>query len=244
MSKLGHINSLFQQEFRVGRLPRVLIPGLPHHVVQRGHDHKAVFVETGDYEYYLENLIEYKAQYNVAVYAYCLMTNHVHLILEPRSDGSAISSLMRRLSARQGRRVNRLERRIGTLWSGRFRCSVIETDRYLLACLRYVELNPVRAGMVSRPEDYRWSSYAQQAGMCDAVWIDAHPLGKGPEPMLAERRRAYREFVDAGVPAEEIEHIRQALRRNQLTGGARFIDEIERRTGIRVETRGRGRPQK
>jgi putative transposase len=110
--------------------------------------------------------------------------------------------------------------------------------------LRYVELNPVRAGMVSRPEDYRWSSYAQQAGMCDAVWIDAHPLGTGRESMLAERRRAYREFVDAGVPAEEIEHIRQALRRNQLTGGARFIDEIERRTGIRVETRGRGRPQK
>lgn len=235
---------MFNQESRVGRSPRVLVPGLPHHVVQRGHDHNAVFVETGDYEYYLENLIEFKAKYNVAVYAYCLMTNHVHLILEPRSDGSAISSLMRRLSARQGRRINRLERRTGTLWSGRFKSSVIETDRYLLACLRYVELNPVRAGMVGQAEDYQWSSYAQQAGLCDEVWIDAHPLATGPNSMLAESRRAYREFVDAAVPAEETTHIRQALRRNQLTGGAQFIDEIERRTGIRVETRGRGRPEK
>lgn len=228
----------------MGRLPRVLIPGLPHHVVQRGHDLNAVFVETADYEYYLENLIEYKAQYDVSVYAYCLMTNHVHLILEPRAEGSAISSLMRRLSARQARRVNRLERRTGTLWSGRFKSSIIDTDRYLLACLRYVELNPVRAGIVSQPGDYRWSSYAQQVGMCNNVWIDPHPLAPGPESRRAECRRAYREFVAAAVPADEIALIRQASGRNQLTGDSRFTDEIERRTGIRVEFRGRGRPEK
>lgn len=228
----------------MGRLPRIFVPGLPHHVVQRGHDHNAVFVETGDYEYYLDNLIEWKTRYNVAVYAYCLMTNHVHLILDPRTDGSAISSLMRRLSARQGRRVNRLERRIGTLWSGRFKCSVIDTDEYLMACLRYVELNPVRAGMARRPEDYRWSSYTQQAGLCDDIWIDTHPLARHPESTLAKSRRAYREFVKAGVPADEIALIRKAVRRNQLTGGAGFVDEIDRRTGIRVDARGRGRPVK
>jgi putative transposase len=172
------------------------------------------------------------------------MTNHVHLVLEPRSDGRAISSLMRRLSARQGRRVNRLERRTGTIWSGRFKSSVIETDRYLMACLRYVELNPVRAGLVSAPEDYHWSSYGQQAGLCDDVWIDVHPLAPKPESKRGENHRAYREFVNSQVPAEEIAHIRRALKRNQLTGGARFINEIERRIGIRVETRGRGRPKK
>jgi len=228
----------------VGRPPRVLIPGFPHHVVQRGHDHKAVFVEAGDYEYFLKNLIEWKVRYNVAVYAYCLMTNHVHLILEPRTDGSAISSLMRRISARQGRRVNRLEKRIGTLWSGRFKCSVIDTDSYLMACLRYVELNPVRAGMVSRPEDYRWSSYAQQAGICDDIWIDTHPLALHSCASSADRHSEYREFVKAGVATQELAVIRTAVGRNQLTGGADFVDEIERRTGIRVNSRGRGRPGK
>jgi putative transposase len=228
----------------VGRSPRVFIPGFSHHVVQRGHDHKAVFVDTGDYEYYLDNLIEWKAHYNVAVYAYCLMTNHVHLILEPRTDGGTISSLMRRVSARQGRRVNRLEKRIGTLWSGRFKSSVIDTDRYLMACLRYVELNPVRAGMVSRPEDYCWSSYAQQAGICDDIWIDTHPMARHSCATNADRHSEYREFVKAGVATQEMAVIRNAVGRNQLTGGADFVDEIERRTGIRVNSRGRGRPAK
>lgn len=228
----------------MGRSPRVLIPGLPHHVVQRGHDLNAVFVETADFEYYLHNLIEWKTHYDVAVYAYCLMTNHVHLILEPRTDGSAISRLMRRISARQGRRVNRLERRTGTLWSGRFKCSVIDTDRYLMACLRYVELNPVRAGMVSRPEDYRWSSYTQQAGICDEIWIDTHPLAQYSRATVADRHSEYREFVKAGVPTQEMVVIRNAVGRNQLTGGGDFVDEIQRRTGVRVIGRGRGRPAK
>lgn len=102
----------------MGRQPRVFLPGYPHHIVQRGHNRKAVFVEPADYEYYLGNLVEWKTRFDVAVYAYCLMTNHVHLILAPRSDGDAISALMRHVSARQARYVNRLERRSGTLWAG------------------------------------------------------------------------------------------------------------------------------
>ena len=120
----------------MGRSPRLFVRGLAHHIVQRGHNHNAVFVEDADYSFYLDNLIEWKTHYDVGVYAYCLMTNHVHLILVPRNEGDSISRLMRRLSARQGRRVNRLEERIGTLWSGRFKSSVIDTDNYLLACLR------------------------------------------------------------------------------------------------------------
>jgi len=212
--------------------------------VQRGHDRNAVFVDDSDYQYYLDNLIEWKTKYDVGVYAYCLMTNHVHLILVPNTEGDAISKLMRRLSARQGRRVNRLERRIGTLWAGRFKSSVIDKDDYLMACLRYVELNPIRAGIVSRPEEYRWSSYAQRVGFCDDVWIDNDPVTSTLGNSLTTRRRAYAEFVEEGVPGPEIALIRKAVNSNQLTGGSRFSDEIERRTGFRVENRGRGRPQK
>ena len=228
----------------MGRSPRLFVPGLAHHIVQRGHNRNAVFVEDADYRFYLDNLIEWKTHYDVGVYAYCLMTNHVHLILVPRNQGDPISRLMRRLSARQGRRVNRLEERIGTLWSGRFKSSVIDTDNYLLACLRYVELNPVRAGMVNQPEDYRWSSYTQRVGMCNNTWIDKDPVTELLGKTTAARCKAYTRFVRETVPEAEIKLIRKAAARNQLTGSGRFVDEIERRTGIRVESRGRGRPRK
>jgi putative transposase len=228
----------------MGRSPRLFIPGLAHHIVQRGHNRNAVFVDDADYSFYLDNLIEWKTRCDVNVFAYCLMTNHVHLILMPNKKGDFISRLMRRLSARQGRRVNRLERRIGTPWSGRFKSSVIDTDNYLLACLRYVELNPVRAGIVDRPEDYRWSSYAQRVGICENTWIDKDPVTELLGNTVAARRSAYARYVQEIVPRAETRLIRKAAARNQLTGGNRFVDEIERRTGIRVESRGRGRPKK
>lgn len=226
----------------MGRSPRIFVSGYPHHIVQRGHNQDTVFVEPADFEYYLENLIEWKRHYDVGVYAYCLMTNHVHLILNSNSDASDISGLMRRLSARQGRRVNRLEQRIGTIWSGRFKSSVIDTETYLLACLRYVELNPVRAGMVRRSEDYRWSSYTQRIGPCASRWIDDDPITNAFGATRSEIKKAYINYIDAEIPEDELTLIRNSIKRNQLTGGKRFVDDIERRTGIRVEARGRGRP--
>ena len=228
----------------MGRQPRIFIPGYPHHVVQRGHNRQAVFVEPADYEYYLANLIEWKAHYNVDVYAYCLMTNHVHLVLAPRDDGSAISALMRRVSARQARYVNRQENRSGTLWGGRFKSSIVDSDNYLLACMRYVDLNPVRAGICEHPADYPWSSYAQKVGLLDESetdqWLDPDPVTWHVEKR--RRQRSYAEFVAAEVPDGEIDVIRKAVRRNQLTGNRRFVDEIEHRTGLRIEARGQGRP--
>ncbi|MCI0516332.1 MAG: transposase [Woeseiaceae bacterium] len=228
----------------MGRQPRIFIPGYPHHIVQRGHNRSAVFGDAADYYYYLKNLIEWKNNYRIGVYAYCLMTNHVHLVLVPHEDGSAVSRLMRRLSARQGRRVNRLDNRLGTLWSGRFKSSVVDTDRYLMACLRYVELNPVRAGIVARPEDYPWSSYAQRLGLTRDKWLDSDPVTANLGATLAVRRQAYAAFVAEGVAPAEYEFLRSAVRRNQLTGDVRFVDEIERTTGRRIEMRGPGRPYK
>ncbi len=228
----------------MGRPPRLLLPGFPHHVVQRGHNRNAVFVEARDYEYYLANLQEWKQVYEVAVHAWCLMINHVHLVLTPRRDGAGISYLMRRLSARQGRHVNRLERRLGTLWCGRFRSSVIDTDEYLLACLRYVELNPVRAGMVARPADYPWSSHRERMGLAPPGLLDADPATMLLGMSEGERRRAYAGYLATEADAAEDELIRNAVGRNRLTGGRRFVEEIERRTGLRLENRGRGRPRK
>jgi len=228
----------------MGRQPRVLVPDFPHHIVQRGHDHNAVFIDSSDYEFYLANLVELKSHYNVGVYAYCLMTNHVHLVLVPFADGDAISRLMRRLSARQGRRANRLEQRVGTLWSGRFKSSVVDTDEYLLACLRYVELNPLRARLASQPADYRWSSYAQRLGLTNDNWLDPDPVTATLAGTLTARRRAYARFVREGVSTSELKFIRDAVRRNQLTGDHCFVDEIEQRTGLRIKTRGQGRPKK
>jgi putative transposase len=228
----------------MGRPPRLLLPGFAHHVVQRGHNRNAAFVEPADYEYYLANLAQWAQAYDVAVRAWCLMTNHVHLVLVPRRDGAGISCLMRRLSARQGRYVNRLEDRLGTLWCGRFHSSVVDSDAYLLACLRYVELNPVRAGMVAHPRDYRWSSYRERMGLAPRTMLEPDtgtgPLGKTPEA----RRRAYERYLGVPADASELELIRSAVQRNRLTGGERFVDEIQSRTGLRIENRSPGRPRR
>jgi putative transposase len=117
-------------------------------------------------------LREFRDELELKVYGYCLMTNHVHLIIDPGSDENNLGLLMKRLAGRHTRRINRLERRTGTSWEGRFKCSPIESDRYLLACTRYVDLNPVRARMVARPEDYAWSSYRARVGIVECDWLD------------------------------------------------------------------------
>ena len=139
------------------RIARIVIADYPHHIIQRGHNRQVVFVGDEDYLYYLENLKEWKKTFKCKVYAYCLMTNHVHLIVSPGKKAENLALLMKRVSGRQTRYVNKIERRSGTLWEGRYKSSLINEDGYLLACCRYIELNPVRAGIVNEPAEYRWS---------------------------------------------------------------------------------------
>lgn len=226
------------------RKARILVPDTPHHIVQRGHNRAVVFVEESDYQYYLDTLSEWKTCLKVQVYAYCLMTNHVHLVLRPGSDTSSIAKLMKRLAARQTRKVNRLERRSGTLWEGRYRSSPIETDAYLLACTRYVELNPVRAGMVTKPLDYCWSSYRAKVGGVPEELVDYDECYLALAAEAQGRRIAYQSWVTAGVSSDEKGVIERSVQRGQLTGSKHFVDQIEARIGIRVEARGRGRPSK
>lgn len=226
------------------RTGRVILPGHPHHVVQRGHDRQVVFATAGDAKRYLGDLRELKESLGVRVYAWCLMTNHVHLLLQP-SDTRGLGMLMKALAARMTRYRNRLGRRSGTLWESRYKSSLVDTDSYLLACSRYIELNPVRARIVASPGTYRWSSYAARLGQAvDAVGLDLDPCYEALGADETARRLRYAAFVASGVPEPEMALIRNAVQRGQLTGSSRFVAQIEAAIGRRVESRGPGRPKK
>jgi putative transposase len=227
--------------YGMARPERLTLPHYPHHIVQRGHNRQVVFAEPQDYTGYLQSLEELKNEYGVKVYAFCLMTNHVHLLLSP-SDEQGISKVMKHLAGRQTRRHNTLERRTGSLWEGRFKSSLVDTDAYLLACYRYIELNPVRARMADAPEHYPWSSCSLRF-QAETSWLDEHPcyIALGADP--AERAHRYRAFLRAAISPGEWQLIRDAVQRGQLTGDRKFIDEIEAIVGRRVERRGQGRPR-
>ena len=141
----------------MARKPRFVLPGYPRHVVQRGNNRQACFFDESDYRKYLDSLAEAAHKYHCQVHAYVLMTNHVHLLVTPTTD-EGISQMMQSVGRRYVRYFNGVYRRTGTLWEGRYKASLVQTDSYLLTCYRYIELNPVRAEMVPDPGDYPWSS--------------------------------------------------------------------------------------
>lgn len=226
------------------RIGRLVIPNYPHHIIHRGHNRSPVFAVDDDYLYYLENLFELKTKLGCKLYAYCLMTNHVHLIVDPGNDTEALALLMKGAAARQTRYVNRLERRTGTLWEGRYRSSIVCKDSYLMACCRYVEMNPVRALIVGAPNMYRWSSYSAKIGNPVLFPPDPDPfyldLGKD-EPT---RHRKYAEWVLSSVPEGEWERIRRAVQSAHPIGDEKFASVIAEKIGIRLENRVPGRPRK
>jgi len=229
----------------MSRSGRILVPGFPHHIVQRGHNKQVVFADLNDFSFYLSNLEELKQNFDVQVYAYCLMTNHIHLLLDAGNTPSNISKLMKTLAARMTRYRNKQDRRTGTLWESRYKSSAVQTDGYLLACCRYIELNPVRASMVSNPEDYRWSSYQQKTTTnISTRWIDIDPLFHSLGECEETRIQRYINFVQSGIPNQELQFFRDNVQRGQLTGNHKFVDEVERIIGKRIEFRSRGRPKK
>ncbi|MCP3975581.1 MAG: transposase [bacterium] len=225
------------------RTARVVLPNFPHHVIQRGHNRRPIFTENADFDSFLQTLSEWKTALGCKVYAFCLMTNHTHLIVDPGKTPGNLAVLMKRLAGRYTRRMNLLEDRSGTVWNGRFKSSPIETDRYLLACSRYIELNPVRAGMVADPAQYHWSSYRDRIGRPRFRWLDENPIYREMGRTPAERQASYRDWTSAGIPEGEWEFLRTAVQRGQLTGKDRFETFVQRRLGRRVPPRAPGRPQ-
>lgn len=226
------------------RQSRFVLPNYPHHVIQRGHNRQVVFVDNSDYLYYLETLQEWKTQLGCRVYAYCLMTNHVHLVIDPGNNAENLGLLMKRLAGRQTRYVNALEKRSGSLWEGRYKSSPIQAEAYLLACCRYVELNPVRAGMVEDPANYRWSSCAAKAGRIQQPWLDLDPFYLSLGATEEQRAARYVAWLEESVPEEEWKLIRETIQRGQFTGHSWIADELSERYGCRLAHRGPGRPKK
>jgi len=223
------------------RRSRVHLDGVPLHIVQRGHNRQRCFFADGDYHCYLRWLGEALAQCDCSLHAYVLMTNHVHLLLTPRK-AELVPNLLISMGRRYVQYVNRRYGRTGTLWDSRYKSSLVHADAYLLACQRYIELNPVRAGIAETPEHYRWTSYhANATGKPDAT-LAPHPLYLALGRESEERRAIYRDLLRAQIPNATLRVIRLALGQCQPLGDARFHAVIERRTGVRREARPRGRP--
>jgi putative transposase len=225
------------------RRPRIHLDGQPLHIVQRGHDRQACFLAEEDYHAYLHWLREALAEHQCGLHAYVLMSNHVHLLLTPKK-AQAVPRLVIALGRRYVQYVNQAHHRAGPLWDSRYKSSLIHADSYLLACQRYIELNPVRAGMVDNPAQYRWSSYRAHAQGQSAGWLTPHPVYLALDPDAKRRQAAYRALFRGEPDEEAISDIRLALNQNQPLGNARFLNRVARVAGERREARPRGRPRK
>jgi putative transposase len=225
------------------RLPRIDLPGIPQHVVQRGNDRQACFADEQDYRSYLIELHEAARKHDCAVHAYVLMTNHVHLLVTPSRKG-ALSRMMQAIGRRYVGRFNARYRRTGTLWEGRYKAALVDSERYVLACYRYIELNPVRARMVATPIEYRWSSHACNAHGEHHPLITPHAsyLALGSDPR--ERLTHYRALIKEQLDTQTIEELRLYTQQQRAWGSQRFQQQIEALTQRRAKATPRGRPKK
>jgi putative transposase len=225
------------------RSPRYPLAGVPQHVIQRGHNRQPVFFQTDDYRVYLQCLQDAVATSNSAVHAYVLMTNHVHLLMTPRQSDS-LAKIMQSIGRRYVQYSNTTYQRTGTLWEGRYRASLVEAEAYLLACYRYIELNPLRAGMVQDPVEYPWSSYRWHAlGQPDPIITD-HALYMALGSTPQERLMAYRALCQDHLHASLLQEIRTTLHQSRVLGTERFKDAIETVLARRVRPGKAGRPRK
>jgi len=225
----------------MARRARLLFAGVPQHIIQRGNNRQATFFAEEDYRSYLDWLLEAVTKYDCRIYAYVLMTNHVHLLASAERPYD-LSRVMQHLGRRFVRYVNHVYRRSGTLWEGRFKASLVDTEAYFLRCCRYIECNPVRAQMVAHPADYRWSSYRFHAYGAPDKLLSAHEqyerLGRSAE----QRQHAYRELFHIELDSNELGEIRNTVNRGWPLGGERFKNEIENALQCAARPPKRGRP--
>ncbi len=227
----------------MARKPRFSLPGVPQHIIQRGNDRKPCFFVHGDYRLYLDYLAEAAERFECQVHAYVLMTNHVHLLVTPLGE-NGIAHMMQRLGQRYVQSINATYHRSGTLWEGRYKASLVDSENYLLACMRYIELNPVRAAMVKHPAEYRWSSYRANAQQEADDLVVAHELYHRLGETSATRCEAYRSIFKTHVDDAVIDEIRGALNQELVLGSSRFRQNIEAMIGRQASPRPRGRPAK
>ena len=225
------------------RKPRFDLTDVPQHVIQRGNNRQPCFYTEPDYRAYIEYLCHACERHDCRVHAYVLMTNHVHLLVT-QSRLRGLSGMMQSLGRRYVKYVNDSYRRTGTLWEGRYKASLVSTDGYMLVCSRYIELNPVRAGMVAHPGDYPWSSYGHNAEGASDPLVSEHgtymALARNPET----RRFRYRELFRSDLDPNVVDEIRRSANADLVFGNERFKDEIEQALKRRTRVGQPGRPKK
>ena len=226
----------------MARLPRLTVPGYPHHIIQRGNNRQAIFTTAADYELLLSLVDEHARKEHVAVHAYVLMSNHFHLLATPET-AEGIPQMMQAVGRRYVRNYNLRQQRTGTLWEGRYKSNLIQAERYLLACMVYMDLNPVRAGMVADPADYGWSSYQHYIGRRADKLVTPHPLywELGNTPFA--RDEAYGSLVRAGVSEQQKRALTDSALRGWALGEPDYVTELQRRTERRVARGQPGRPK-
>jgi putative transposase len=225
----------------MARLPRISFAGLPHHVIQRGHNRQAVFLRPADYQLMLDLMLEYAHKYDVAVHAYVLLPDHFHLLLTPQANG-AVASLLQGVGRRYVRYFNGQQGRSGTLWDGRYRCTILQPERYVLPCMAYIDLNPVRAGLAATAADYPWSSHGHYIGrrIDRLVTPDAQFWGLGNTPFA--REAAYAEMVQAGPGAAQQEALTDATLKGWALGDTGFVEALQKDSPRRLTKGQAGRP--
>jgi putative transposase len=221
------------------RRARLLLPATPLHLIQRGNNRSVCFADSKDCLTYLTLLEEVSQACGVMIHAYVLMTNHVHLLATPEGDPQGISAMMKRIGQVYAQRFNRRYRRTGTLFEGRFRSCLVGEPRYLLSCHAYIELNPVRAGMVAHPGEYRWSSYAANAQGSPDPLITPHAVIRELGTSLAERQQGYRELFRQHLAEGLVDEIRQVTHSGLVLGTPRFQQQVAELLGRRTV---RGKP--
>jgi len=226
----------------MARLPRLTVTGYPHHVILRGNDRQDIFRNTTDYQRMLDLFEQHSREQGVDIHAYVLMTNHLHLLRTPQKE-QGLPKMMQAVGRSYVQIFNKVHGRTGTLWEGRYRSTLIQTERYLLACMAYIDLNPVRATMVAQPEDYVWSSYGHYAGRRHDRLITPHALywGLGNTPFA--REVAYAEMVHAGIQADQQRALTDATLSGWALGDAKFIAGLKAQTPRRLSKDRAWRPQ-
>lgn len=213
------------------RKPRVNVKGVPQHVIQRGNNRQACFFTDQDYTVYLAKLHEYSILHEVNIHSYVLMTNHVHLLMTPETK-PGISKLIQSVGRYYVRYINQTYNRTGTLWEGRFKSTLVDSERYFLVLSRYIELNPVRAAMVDHPASYPWSSYKANALGMRIGLLKPHEcylsLGNTDE----KRRAAYQALFEVQIPEFTMKEIRDTVNKSWALGDDKFIRQIEKQTGV------------
>ena len=225
------------------RLPRYILPGQPQHVIQRGNNREPIFYEEDDYRLYLEKLGDACQKHNCDLHAYVLMTNHVHLLMTPHTaDG--IGKVMQMLGRYYVQYFNYTYERTGTLWEGRYKATLLDSEQYLLTCMRYIELNPVRAGMVEHPRDYPWSSYHYNADGQGDELLTPHALYRQLGARTGARQAAYRALFRHRIAERTLEDLREATNKAWVLGNDRFRERIESQLNRHTTPKARGGDRK